>query len=605
MTEESRSSLVEPAPPADISETALLERGAMLERGWGLHRAGRMAEAVPLYQAILAQDPTDPGALHYLGLAALQTQRFAQGVALIEQARARDAGNATLLNNLAHGLRMLGRHEAALAACDQALARKPNLAAALQNRALILRALNQPDDALAAIDRAIAVSPGMAEMHVLRGELLSLLGRAEDALASQNQAIGLQPAHATALRARADLLAKAGRNAEALAAFDTAIACDPGQAEVWNGRGIVYCALDRHEAALADFNRAIALDPGEAASWNNRGNALGGLRRHVDALLDFDRALALRPGYADAAANMGIHLLQIGRYEHGWFHYEARKRRDNAVGERGFAQPLWLGRQAIAGRTIFLHSEQGLGDTLQFARYADVLAGQGAQVILGVQQGLCALLRQWEPRIRVMPEGDLLPRFDLHCPLLSLPLACGTTLETIPPPPALRAPATLRDAWQARLGPARRMRVGLVWSGNPAYGNDRNRSIRLDLLAPLLAMQVDFVCLQRDIAAPDQAALAARDNFVLFPGELTDFCHTAALVEAVDLVISVDTSVAHLAGSMGKPVWVMLPYHSDWRWLLDRPDTPWYSSARLFRQSALGNWAAVVDDVVASLRNIL
>ena len=577
----------------------------MLERGWALHRAGRMAEAASLYQAMLAQDPTDPGALHYLGLAALQTQRFAQGVALIEQALARDAGNASLLNNLAHGLRMLGRHEAALAACDQALARKPDLAAALQNRALILRALDRPEDALAAIDRAIAARPGMAEMHVQRGELRAMLGRVEDALASQDEALRLEPAHATALRARAELLARAGRHAEALAAYDTAILRDPGHAETWNGRGIVHCALDRHEAALADFNRAVALDPEEAASWNNRGNALGALRRHGDAVLDFDRALALRPGYPDAAANLGITLLQMGRYEHGWFHYEARKRRDNAVGERGFAQPLWLGRQPIAGRTIFLHSEQGLGDTLQFARYADVLAGQGAQVILGVQQGLCALLRQWEPRIRVMPEGDLLPGFDLHCPLLSRPLACGTTLDTIPPPPVLRAPAPLRDAWRARLGQARRMRVGLVWSGNPAYGNDRNRSISLDLLAPLLALPADFVCLQQEISARDQAALAARDNVVLFPGELTDFRHTAALVEAVDLVMSVDTSVAHLAGSMGRALWVMLPYQSDWRWLLDRSDTPWYPGARLFRQPAQGNWAAVVEDVVASLRTLL
>jgi len=273
--------------------------------------------------------------------------------------------------------------------------------------------------------------------------------------------------------------------------------------------------------------------------------------------------------------------------------------------KRDIAQPQWTGSQEIAGKTVLLHSADGFGDAIQFARYAPLVAARGARVILEVLWPQRELMRSLAGVTQVLARGEPLPDHDLQCTLLSLPLAFGTRLETIPAEtPYLRAAASGTEAWSARLGPRTRPRIGIAWSGNPVHHNDRNRSIGLrPLLSVLADVDATFVSLHREVRAADAAVLQERSDIVHFGEELKDYADTAALIANLDLVVSVDTSVAHLAGALAKPVWVLLPFMPDWRWLLDREDNPWYPTARLFRQDATRSWDSVIPRVRAALQD--
>jgi len=282
--------------------------------------------------------------------------------------------------------------------------------------------------------------------------------------------------------------------------------------------------------------------------------------------------------------------------------------RDNEGREqqRKFTQLQWLGRESIAAKTILLHSEQGLGDTIQFCRYAKQVAALGASVILEVQQPLLGLLRSLDGVTTLLQKGSVLPPFDLHCPLMSLPLAMQARIDNIPSAQGyLKADAAKVAEWQTRLGAKTRPRIGLVWSGNHLHKNDQNRSIPLTEFAQLLSDDFEFVCLQKDVKPADQETMAAHPEIRRFGAELNDFSDTAALCELLDLVISVDTSVAHLAGALGRPVWILLPFNPDWRWMLEREDTPWYASARLYRGDRLAGWSDIVTKVRVDLKQVL
>jgi hypothetical protein len=289
--------------------------------------------------------------------------------------------------------------------------------------------------------------------------------------------------------------------------------------------------------------------------------------------------------------------LLVGDFGRGWEQYEARwDTTQLAAMKRNFPQPRWRGSHDLAGKTILLHAEQGLGDTIQFCRYVPDVAERGGRVVLEVQRPLHALMRTLAGAAEVISRGDPLPAFDLHCPLLSLPLAFGTTLKTVPSAtPYLRASSSAAADWDARLGEKRRPRIGLAWSGS--YGNDPSRSIGLAPLLSLLEIDATFVSLQKDVRAADAGVLRGRRDLIHFGDALTNFSDTAALVSTLDLVISVDTSVAHLAGALGKPVWVLLPFVPDWRWLLDRETSPWYPTARLFREDGTRTWDTAIARV--------
>ncbi len=451
-------------------------------------------------------------------------------------------------------------------------------------------------------DRAIALDPCCAQALVNRGATLHKSGRSVEALEIFERALGLEPDNVEALTNRGVALCDIARYDEALRDHEHAVAVRPRDAAVLNNRGVTLHKLRRFEEALASHDAALAIEPDHFKALTDRGVTLHDLKRFDEASASYDRAMALRPDHADAHFFKGLSNLVTGDFEHGWIEYEWRRRAPAAgITERHLPQPLWLGDEAVAGKTILLHSEQGFGDTIQFCRYIPLVAERGARVVLEVEEPLCELMRGLAGTTSVVAKGDPLPEADFQCPLPSLPLAFRTRLQTIPSrSPYLHvAKPTLkhRDAPPGK----RSLKIGLAWAGNPKHARDRERSIGLADLLPLLDIDATFVSLQKQLRPGDIDTLQSCD-VVQCSGELGDFCDTAALVSLLDLVISVDTSVAHLAGALGKPVWILLTHAPDWRWLLDRDDSPWYPSARLFRQCETREWGSVVRRVCEALR---
>ena len=602
---------------------------------------GKHDLALTSYNRALTVQPDHPDALSNRGNTLKELQRFDEAIASYDRALVLKPDHVGALNNRAVVLQVLQRNDEALASLDRALALQPNYPDALINRGLTLNALGRFDEALASYDRALALQPGSLPAHCNRGNTLRAMQRFEDALASYDRALALLPNFAEAHANRAILLAQLKRYDEALAAFERLLTLVPNNAEGYNNRGVILAEMKRFTEALANYDRALSLVPDYTDALYNRGNALHELGRYDEALACYDRVLLSRPNDGNALNNRGKALKELNRYDEamecsaralaalpdnivahcneasmrlligdlprGFAEYEWRwKKADMAPARRDFPQPLWLGEGDIAGKTIFLHGEQGFGDAIQFCRYATLVAARGARVILEVRPPLVALMASLAGPSTVVAKGDPLPEFDLHCPLLSLPLAMGTKLETVPAQvPYLGARPELSAAWGARLGAKTRPRVGLCWSGNATHERDRERSMRLADYLPLLELDATFVSLHQEVRPDDAAVLTARPDILHFGEALKDFTDTAALIGALDLVMTVDTSVAHLAGALGKPVWIMLTYVPEWRWLLTREDSPWYPSARLFRQEEGRAWAGVVARLRAAASHFI
>ncbi|MGA9431839.1 MAG: tetratricopeptide repeat-containing glycosyltransferase family protein, partial [Xanthobacteraceae bacterium] len=481
------------------------------------------------------------------------------------------------------------------------------------NRGATLHALERYAEALAACDHAIALQPDYAEAQTNRANTLTVLRRYDEALEACSRALALAPDYVEAFCYRGDALHGLQRFDEALVGFDHALALRPAYADAHCNRGATLHALKRYEEALAACDRCIALQPDHAQAHCNRGVTLQDLMRCNEALASYDRALASRPDFASAHNNAALCRLLIGDYKRGWREHEWRWQTDQLGGERrSFPQPLWLGSSELAGKTILLHAEQGFGDTLQFCRYVPLVAAHGARVVLEVQRPLQHVMRSLEGAAEVISRGEPLPVFDLHCPLLSLPLALRTELDTIPArTPYLAAPDEKARTWRDRFAGHEKRRIGLVWAGNPrkelpgCNRIDALRSMEFAQLAPLLEVPGgEFYSLQKgDDAAAQLRDCIWREQVVDWTDDLQDFSDTAALIDNLDLVIAVDTAVAHLAGALNKPLWLLNRYNTCWRWLLDRKDSPWYPSARLFRQDAAGRWDGVVLRVRAALRD--
>jgi len=494
------------------------------------------------------------------------------------------------------------RFAEALAAYDSAVALKPDYAHAHNGRGIVLANLNRLAEAVDCFDRAIALKPDYAEAHNNRALVLQDMGRLEEALTSLDRAVALQPDNPRAHNNRGVVLNGLRRSDEALASHDKAIALRSDYAEAHYNRGNVLQQLDRLDEALMSFDRAIGLKADYAAAHNNRGTVLSGLNRLEEALGGLDRAIALTGGFAEAYLNKSYCLLSMGRFEEGWRLHEWRKKTERPVGHVSFPQPLWLGQGDLAGKTVFVHSEQGFGDTLQFCRYAKLLRTRGASVVMSVQEPLLRLLSRSMPDIKFLKDSIVPVAFDYHSPLMSLPLAFGTTLQDVPVAvPYLRAEETQCRIWEGRLPPPTKPRVGVAWSGSTKHKNDFNRSISLAAMAPIFAADVHWISLQKEVGDTDRLSLESLPQIFHYAELLSDFSDTAAVIAALDLVITVDTSVAHLAGAMGKPVWILLPLAADWRWLVARDDSPWYPTARLFRQQARHLW----DDVFAHVGEAL
>jgi len=570
----------------------------------GAYEAGRYAEAERMCIGVLERAADNFDAARLLAVVQYRLGRRKETLASYDRLLALRPDHAEAHNNRGVVLHDLKRAKEALASYDRALEMHPDYAEALNNRGVVLQELDRLGEALASYDRALALRPDYADAQRNRGVILFKLGRLEEALASFDRALESRPGYPDALLSRAMVLHALQRPADALADLNHVIANRAQDADALVARSRLLGDLDRFEEALADCDAALAVRADNAEAHVNRGRILTEQRRFPEALASFAAAQRLAPDHVETHVNEAIVRLLNGELIRGFQQYEWRLRRPGAR-QRSFAKPQWDGLASLYNKTILLHDDGQLSDAIQFCRYAPQVAARGAHVVLQVAQPLCSLMASLNGVAKVIAQGEAPPPFDLHCPLDSLPFAFATKLDSIPAgTPYLRVATDAVMAWETRLAAKPRPRVGIAWAGDPRRENVHRRSIEFRKLAPIFEAGTTFVRLQKEMPARDKAAFVARRDIFDPSDWLGDFADTASLISRLDLVISVDTSVAHLTGALAKPVWVLLPATPDWRWLLGRNTTSWYPTARLFRQTVPGDWDEVIRRVAVDLANM-
>jgi len=550
------------------AKAAPLNLGQSLHEALALQQQGRLREAEKIYARVLKTAPDNFDALNLLGAVKLQQGR-------------------------------VGEAERLLRAAVKA---NPRAAGGWSNLGQALYALTRAPEALRCLDKARALAPDDVDILNQHANALLRLGRAQDALGEFQQVAACVPRHVEARIGSGLARAMLGLPEQALSDFDAALQLVPGHPGAHYNRGVALLRLGRYAEAVAANEQVLATAPDHANAWLNRGKALSQLNRYDEAVASYDKALALRGDFADAHFNRALARLTAGDYGKGFQDYEWRWRRTGMPPQKSRGKPLWLGEYPLARKTILLHAEQGLGDTIQFARYVPLVAAGGATVLLEVQAELKPLLTALAGATAVIAPGEAPPPYDVHCPLGSLPLALHTELANAPAQvPYLSADEVKLAKWSARISALPRPRIAVAWAGNPSHDNDRNRSLAFGRLAPLFAVPASFVSIQRELRNGDAASLAAEARVTHIGDDLDDFSDTAAMLALCDLVIAVDTAAAHLAGAMGRPLWVLVPFAPDWRWTLAGETTPWYPTARLFRQASPGEWDGVIARVGEAL----
>ena len=594
--------------PAD-DETAQVDEPAGAPTAAALYvialgrlRAGHDRDAELSCRQALALDSDHADTLHLMGLLSLRAEQYDHAVDWISRAIRREP-KPVYLTSLGTCLSKQGQREEALQVFDKAVQLKPDDANLWRDLGNALGELGRTDEAILSFRHVLELDPQHWEAANQCGILLHRLSRLEESLSCLNLCDALRPNHVPTLQMRAACLSSLKRPEEALELCHKSHALEPGDAGICNNLGIVLRSLGRDDEALPWFDQALALRPNFRDALHNKAAALAKLRRFREAFAIYERLRIDDPNDTPAyLAIAQLHLL-MGNFEAGWAAREARWKIVRNYPR--FQQPMWLGQESLEDKTILIAADEGLGDTIQFVRYVPMVAARGARVILVIQDPLHPLLSKLSGVSQCLPMSAVsnFPPFDLHCPIMSLPLAFGTRLDTIPsstsylPPPE---DGRVR-AWRKRLGAHDRLRVGLCWAGNPRQPDDHNRSIPLHIFSCLLDIDATFISLQKETKPKDRAALQEMAGIIDMTAGLSDFAETAALLDCLDLVISVETSVAHLAGALGRPTWTLLCYTPDHRWLLDRDDSPWYPTMRLFRQTSPGDWRGVFERVRSAL----
>jgi len=613
------------------------------------HQSGKHVAAAALLRQAIAMAPRVAEYHSNLGMVLATSGQLNEAIVAFQQALALRPDVPEAHNNLANTLRAQKRLDDAVAAYRKAVELRPAYVEARLNLAGVLREKGELNQAIAEYRNVTVLRPGDADLHYQLATALNDQGNLEEAIAVYRQVLAIRPDFAEVLSNLGNALRQKGEYQAAMDALRQALALKPALAEAHNNLGSLFLEDGQIDQAITAYRQAALLRPDIAEAHSNLGNALqekGQLDEAMaafhraltvnsdlpeahnnignvlwergdlnDATVAYRRALAARPNYAKARMNLGMMMLTQGDFTDGWPLYEARLELAPTWARRKFPQPCWDGGD-LAGRTILLHAEQGFGDTIQFIRYAPMVQRRGGRVILGCPPELRRLLAGQCGIEEPVTDPQSLPPFDVHCPLPSLPGVFGTTLDTIPADvPYLFADKALVEKWRAQFGNETRIKVGLAWAGNPKHKNDRNRSISLAALVPLAQTPgIAFYSLQKGVdwrqnqLWPGEPSKRERQGeapaepppwLTDWTEELSDFADTAALIANLDLVIAVDTAVAHLAGALGKPVWLLLSYAVDWRWMSSRSDSPWYPTLRLFRQTRWRDW----DDVIQRVAN--
>jgi tetratricopeptide (TPR) repeat protein len=603
------------------------------------HQLGRTELAAQLIGRAVSLNPREPEFLCNLGAVLLAGGKPAESTQACRQALVLRPEFPEALVNLGNALAAAGQYNEAAQAYRQAISLRPGMPETYNNLGNVLRELDKPDEAIAAYRQAMALRPEYADAHANLGIALQQTGRIDEAIDALNAAVNLRPNHPETLNSLGNTLIERDRLDDAIAMFRRALALQPNHARAQNNLGAALLKQKDYDGAIKCYHLALAIEPCFAEAHANLGLTLQAMGKTDEAIASFRRAIDARPQYADALTylaaslavkglldeaialnqqalqmqpehadghmSLALFLLSQGRFREGWPEYEWRRRTKTTLINHGAPEEKQWRGEDLRGRRILIYCEQGRGDVIHYARYVPLVAQRGGRVILEAYPELRRLL-QTLPGVEQMVElKGAVPSFDLHCQLPSLPYIFDTTLETIPASvPYLHADPKLAEAWRQRVGRAGDgLKIGLVWAGNPDHSNNHNRSMHLEDFAPLREIGgVQFFSLQLGDPARQIAAATNPLEITDWTGELEDYADTAALVENLDLIISVDTSVAHLAGAMGKQVWVLVSHPADFRWLLDRRDTPWYPTMRLFRQNLTRTWDTPLKSLVSGLR---
>ena len=504
-------------------------------------------------------------------------------------------------------LHRIGRIEDARASYQKLLVSQPSHSDALHLLATSHAQLGSLPEAVRYFERALQINDTLPSVFVNKGITFQALKRFNEALLNYNSGICLNPGYPEAFCNRGNVLQALDRFEEALQSYKLSTRIKPHYAEAFCNQGNALQAVDRFDEALVSYGAAISMNPEYAEFYNNRGTTMHEAMRCAEALADFDRATLLNPENSSPQFKKSLVLLSCGHFAEGWSCYEKRINNDLNTHPDSLSSTLaWLEVNALETKRLLVLSEQGLGDSIQFARYLPRLTKMGLAVTFSVQRPLVELMKTLRPGVHVVCRDEPLPQFDASTLLMSLPHLLMTSLETIPADvPYLSASPQNVSVWRERLGPRTRSRIGLAWSGSPNHQKDSNRSIHLSDLLSLVGDDFEWHSLQKEYRSTDMPSLNQNSRIRQHQHHLRDFADTAALVECMDLIISVDTSVAHLAGAMNKPTWVLLPYVPDFRWMLDRQDSPWYPSVKLFRQSSRKAWGDVIQQVRQKLRETI
>ncbi|NJO76237.1 MAG: tetratricopeptide repeat protein, partial [Leptolyngbyaceae cyanobacterium RM1_406_9] len=569
--------------------------------GMTFHQGGRLPDAIACYQRALGFKPDNPFIHNNLGVAHRVQGQFDLAIAHYQQALALKPSYPEVHNNLGNLFRQTGDLEQAIAHYQQAITLAPRYAEAHNNLGMVWQDQGKFEQAIACYQKALALQPDNADVHNNLGNALQGQKQFEAAIACYQKALRLQPENFTFYNNLGAALQELGRLTESIQAYRQALTLKPDYADAYYNLGNTLKDLKKLNECVTCYRQAIALKPDYPDAYNNLGLALCEQGKIAESVAAYQQAISLKPDYADAHLNRGLSLLLAGELAPGFEEYEWRwqVKGPNFKSLPAFAQPMWDGSY-LNGKTILLHAEQGFGDTIQFIRYAPLVAERGGRVIVECPEALVRLLQTTAGIDQVIPKGAPLPEFHVHAPLLSLPRIFGTTLKTIPAQiPYLKPPAS---DFRLEALPDR-FKVGIVWAGSPDHRSDRDRSCSLDQFAKLLEVpNVQLYSLQKGPRTADLSQLPNASAIQDLSPQLKDFADTAAAMMQLDLIITVDTSVGHLAGALGRPVWVLLSFAADWRWMCDRPDSPWYSTLRLFRQPTPGDWDSVLTQTIQTLK---
>lgn len=499
-----------------------------------------------------------------------------------------------------------GRFQQAAALYQQILSQNPNQPEALNSLGILASQAGRHDVAVDLISRAVSLNPKEARFHLNRGMALDECGRTDEAIACYHNALTIKPDYARGYSNLGNALLAKGRISEALAACRKSVELAPDYADARNNLGNCLHRIGAIDEAIAQFQKAIALRPNLPEVYSNLGGALVAKGLVDEAIVACRKSIALQADFAVGHWSLGMMLLTKGEFEEGWKEYDWRSRVRELGPTLKLPQPLWDG-SPLNGKRILVYAEQGFGDTIQFVRYVPDIVKLGGKLVLACQQELCRLMGYQDNITELVSFNAALPAFDVQCPILTLPRLFGTNLNNIPAAaPYLKIDAALKEKWKERLPQdSSLVKIGVAWAGRPAHRNDHNRSFPLSMLAGLAKIPRIWLCSLQKGEAAKQATnppdgMEIRD----FGDQIEDFADTAALIENLDLVVSADTAVVHLAGALNKQVWVLIPFAPDWRWMLKRADTPWYLTMRLFRQERLGDWEAPIARLTDALRSL-